>query len=175
MLTILFKIVAAILNRYYNFAYQNEYIFLFWYVAEFGIAMFVGNLPLCYPLLRLLLHHYTIDSQVPAITTIGAQQIRPPVVQDMALDTIQVPSSEQKFMEIHANAQGILRESQYIMISNSSGDLEHMLHSSYSNYHYEEYARRDVDVAERRSSTSIRSRQSSFGVHVGEDLNGSCG
>ncbi|PNY26556.1 Uncharacterized protein TCAP_03509 [Tolypocladium capitatum] len=50
-----FNILAAILNRYYNFSMPNSYVFLFWYVAEVGIAMLVGNLPLCWPILRTVL------------------------------------------------------------------------------------------------------------------------
>ncbi|RCI15996.1 hypothetical protein L249_1743 [Ophiocordyceps polyrhachis-furcata BCC 54312] len=50
-----FNILAAILNRYYNFSTPNSYVFLYWYVAEVGIAVMVGNLPLCWPILRLLL------------------------------------------------------------------------------------------------------------------------
>ncbi|POR37901.1 Uncharacterized protein TPAR_01901 [Tolypocladium paradoxum] len=50
-----FNILAAILNRYYNFSTPNSYVFLFWYVAEAGIAMMVGNLPLCWPMLRTVL------------------------------------------------------------------------------------------------------------------------
>ncbi|KAG5924051.1 hypothetical protein E4U53_003470 [Claviceps sorghi] len=49
-----FNILAAILNRYYNFSNPNSYVFLYWYVGEVGIAMVVGNLPLCWPVLRLI-------------------------------------------------------------------------------------------------------------------------
>ncbi|KAG6041202.1 hypothetical protein E4U41_005692, partial [Claviceps citrina] len=49
-----FNILAAILNRYYNFSNPNTYVFLYWYVAEMGIAMLVGNLPLCWPVLRVI-------------------------------------------------------------------------------------------------------------------------
>ncbi|RDA94985.1 hypothetical protein CP533_0163 [Ophiocordyceps camponoti-saundersi (nom. inval.)] len=51
----IFNILAAILNRYYNFSTPNSYVFLYWYVAEVGIAVTVGNLPLCWPILRLVL------------------------------------------------------------------------------------------------------------------------
>ncbi|PHH78761.1 hypothetical protein CDD80_6312 [Ophiocordyceps camponoti-rufipedis] len=50
-----FNILAAILNRYYNFSTPNSYVFLYWYMAEVGIAVMVGNLPLCWPILRLVL------------------------------------------------------------------------------------------------------------------------
>ncbi|KAG6009334.1 hypothetical protein E4U21_002642 [Claviceps maximensis] len=49
-----FNILAAILNRYYNFSNPNSYVFLYWYVAEVGVAMVVGNLPLCWPVLRII-------------------------------------------------------------------------------------------------------------------------
>ncbi|KAG5992052.1 hypothetical protein E4U43_003862, partial [Claviceps pusilla] len=49
-----FNILAAILNRYYNFSNPNSYVFLYWYVAEVGIAVLVGNLPLCWPVLRII-------------------------------------------------------------------------------------------------------------------------
>ncbi|KAM0551240.1 hypothetical protein ACHAPJ_008585 [Fusarium lateritium] len=49
----LFNILAAVLNRYYNFSNPNSYVFLYWYVAECGVALWVGNLPLCWPVLRL--------------------------------------------------------------------------------------------------------------------------
>ncbi|KAK2471320.1 hypothetical protein H9L39_17551 [Fusarium oxysporum f. sp. albedinis] len=48
----LFNILAAVLNRY-NFSNPNSYVFLYWYVAECGVALWVGNLPLCWPVLRL--------------------------------------------------------------------------------------------------------------------------
>ncbi|RSL57600.1 hypothetical protein CEP54_008197 [Fusarium duplospermum] len=50
-----FNILAAVLNRYYNFSNPNSYVFLYWYVAEVGVAMCVGNLPLCWPVIRLAL------------------------------------------------------------------------------------------------------------------------
>lgn len=49
------QILAAVLNRYYNFSSPNSYVFLYWYVAEVGVAMYVGNLPLCWPVIRLAL------------------------------------------------------------------------------------------------------------------------
>ncbi|KAK7416696.1 hypothetical protein QQX98_005022 [Neonectria punicea] len=51
----IFNILAAVLNRYYNFSNPNSYVFLYWYVAEVGVAMYVGNLPLCWPVIRLAL------------------------------------------------------------------------------------------------------------------------
>ncbi|KAM4061136.1 decarboxylase [Hirsutella rhossiliensis] len=56
-----FNILASILNRYYNFSTPNSYVFLYWYVAEVGIAVMVGNLPLCWPILRLALGNTEIS------------------------------------------------------------------------------------------------------------------
>ncbi|KJZ77686.1 hypothetical protein HIM_02863 [Hirsutella minnesotensis 3608] len=53
-----FNILAAILNRYYNFSTPNSYVFLYWYVAEAGVAVIVGNLPLCWPILRIILGNH---------------------------------------------------------------------------------------------------------------------
>lgn len=50
-----FNVLASVLNRYYNFHDTNTLVFLYWYVAEMGVAMFVGNLPLCWPVLRLII------------------------------------------------------------------------------------------------------------------------
>ncbi|PFH61599.1 hypothetical protein XA68_16860 [Ophiocordyceps unilateralis] len=60
-----FNILAAILNRYYNFSTPNSYVFLYWYVAEVGIAVTVGNLPLCWPILRLVLGN-TEETKTPS-------------------------------------------------------------------------------------------------------------
>ncbi|TWU74184.1 hypothetical protein ED733_001455 [Metarhizium rileyi] len=70
----IFNILAAILNRYYNFSNPNSYIFLYWYAAEVGVAMLVGNLPLCWPVIRAVFgssqktntpsyHGYTISGE----------------------------------------------------------------------------------------------------------------
>jgi hypothetical protein len=45
-------ILAAVLNRYYNFSIPFSPIFLNWYVGELSTAVFVANIPLCWPLLR---------------------------------------------------------------------------------------------------------------------------
>ncbi|CCE30715.1 hypothetical protein E4U22_001524 [Claviceps purpurea] len=60
----IFNILAAILNRYYNFSNPNSYVFLYWYVAEVGIAVLVGNLPLCWPVLRIICG-FTEKTQTP--------------------------------------------------------------------------------------------------------------
>lgn len=49
-----FVILAAVLNRYYNFTIPYSPIFLNWYVGELSTAVFVANIPLCWPLLRRL-------------------------------------------------------------------------------------------------------------------------
>ncbi|KYK58774.1 UbiD family decarboxylase [Drechmeria coniospora] len=67
-------ILAAILNRYCNFSSPNSYVFLFWYVAEVGVAMMVGNLPLCWPIVRLMMGSREA-TQTPSyqIETIGGE------------------------------------------------------------------------------------------------------
>ncbi len=70
--------MAAILNRYYNFHYENTYLFLYWYVAEVGISMFVGNMPLCYPLVRAILGpaKSNLQKTPPYAWTIGSEPRR---------------------------------------------------------------------------------------------------
>ncbi|ODA84141.1 hypothetical protein RJ55_02659 [Drechmeria coniospora] len=70
----IFNILAAILNRYCNFSSPNSYVFLFWYVAEVGVAMMVGNLPLCWPIVRLMMGSREA-TQTPSyqIETIGGE------------------------------------------------------------------------------------------------------
>ncbi|KAH8815546.1 hypothetical protein F5884DRAFT_181938 [Xylogone sp. PMI_703] len=48
----IFVILAAILNRYYNFSVAYSPIFLNWYVGEVSTAVYVANIPLCWPLVR---------------------------------------------------------------------------------------------------------------------------
>ncbi|RFU24462.1 hypothetical protein B7463_g11881, partial [Scytalidium lignicola] len=48
----IFVILASILNRYYNFTIPYSPIFLNWYVGEVSTAVFVANIPLCWPLAR---------------------------------------------------------------------------------------------------------------------------
>ena len=44
--------MAAVLNKYYNFSQKYSLIFLNWYVGEVSTAVFVANVPLCWPLVR---------------------------------------------------------------------------------------------------------------------------
>lgn len=71
--------MAAVLNRYYNFNYENTYLFLYWYVAEVGISMFVGNMPLLYPLVRAIFgssEKRNRQKTPPYVWTIGSEPKR---------------------------------------------------------------------------------------------------
>ncbi|KAB5515472.1 hypothetical protein GE09DRAFT_1159726 [Coniochaeta sp. 2T2.1] len=46
------NVIIAILNRYYNFSNPNSVAYVYFYVAEVATAVFVGNVPLCWPLFR---------------------------------------------------------------------------------------------------------------------------
>lgn len=46
------QIIAAVLNRYYNFNNPNDLGYVYWYVGEVAIAVCVGNVPLCWPIIR---------------------------------------------------------------------------------------------------------------------------
>lgn len=50
--TRVYQIIAAVLNRYYNFSNPNDLGYTYWYVGEVSISIFVGNIPLCWPLIR---------------------------------------------------------------------------------------------------------------------------
>ncbi|ORY60269.1 uncharacterized protein BCR38DRAFT_375428 [Pseudomassariella vexata] len=49
------QILTAILNRYYNFSHPNDLSFMYWYVGEVSTAVIVANLPLCWPVLRIVI------------------------------------------------------------------------------------------------------------------------
>jgi len=51
----LIQILTAVLNRYYNFAHPDSTQYLIWYVGEVGTAVYVVNVPACWPLLRKML------------------------------------------------------------------------------------------------------------------------
>lgn len=48
------QILAAILNRYFNFNNPNDLAYVYFYVAEVATAIYVGNIPLCWPLVQLV-------------------------------------------------------------------------------------------------------------------------
>ena len=50
------QILAAVLNRYFNFTAAYSPIFLNWYVGEVSTAVYVANIPLCWPLFRAVFH-----------------------------------------------------------------------------------------------------------------------
>ncbi|KAK5163115.1 uncharacterized protein LTR77_010899 [Saxophila tyrrhenica] len=50
-----FDIMAAVMNRYYNFSHPNSVVYLRWYAGEVGTAIYVVNIPACRPLLRRIL------------------------------------------------------------------------------------------------------------------------
>jgi hypothetical protein len=50
------QIVIAVLNRYYNFHNVDDLGYVYFYVAEVATAVYVGNIPLCWPLFRRLVH-----------------------------------------------------------------------------------------------------------------------
>jgi hypothetical protein len=50
------NVVIAVLNRYYNFNNPDDLRYVYFYVAEVATAVFVGNVPLCWPLFRRLVH-----------------------------------------------------------------------------------------------------------------------
>ncbi|PLN85040.1 hypothetical protein BDW42DRAFT_191123 [Aspergillus taichungensis] len=63
-----FVVLMAILNRYYNFSEQHTLTFLKWYVAEVSTAVYVGNLPLLWPLLKRVFHLHTFAQSRPTKT-----------------------------------------------------------------------------------------------------------
>jgi hypothetical protein len=50
------NVIIAVLNRYYNFNNPDDLAYVYFYVAEVATAVFVGNLPLCWPLFRHIVH-----------------------------------------------------------------------------------------------------------------------
>jgi hypothetical protein len=50
------QIIIAILNRYYNFSNPNDLGYVYFYVAEVATAMYVGNVPLTWPLVQRVLN-----------------------------------------------------------------------------------------------------------------------
>lgn len=50
------QIIVAVLNRYYNFNNPDDLGYVYFYVAEVATAVYVGNIPLCWPLFRRIVH-----------------------------------------------------------------------------------------------------------------------
>lgn len=50
------NVIIAVLNRYYNFNNPDDLGYVYFYVAEVATAVVVGNLPLCWPLFRRIVH-----------------------------------------------------------------------------------------------------------------------
>ena len=44
------------MNRYFNFSNPNDLRYVYWYVGEVATAVYVGNIPLCWPLFRRVFH-----------------------------------------------------------------------------------------------------------------------
>lgn len=59
------------LNRYYNFTVPYSPIFLNWYVGELSTAVFVANIPLCWPLLRRVFKVGTFNDKRSGVTNNG--------------------------------------------------------------------------------------------------------
>ncbi|KAE8161576.1 hypothetical protein BDV40DRAFT_301217 [Aspergillus tamarii] len=54
-------ILMAILNRYYSLRTVGSMIFMRWYAAELSTAVYVANLPLMWPLVRVVFRLHTPD------------------------------------------------------------------------------------------------------------------
>ncbi|KJK68265.1 hypothetical protein P875_00076281 [Aspergillus parasiticus SU-1] len=52
-------ILMAILNRYYSLSTVGSMVFMRWYAAEISTAVYVANLPLMWPLIRVVFHLQT--------------------------------------------------------------------------------------------------------------------
>lgn len=46
------QILCAVLNKYYSFAHPFSPQWTFWYIREASTAIYVANIPLCWPLMR---------------------------------------------------------------------------------------------------------------------------
>ncbi|OGM48447.1 hypothetical protein ABOM_003354 [Aspergillus bombycis] len=54
-------ILMAVLNRYYSLSTLGSMVFMRWYAAEISTAVYVANLPLMWPLIRVVFHLQTPD------------------------------------------------------------------------------------------------------------------
>ncbi|RAQ59085.1 hypothetical protein COH20_001885 [Aspergillus flavus] len=52
-------ILMAVLNRYYSLSTVGSMVFMRWYAAEISTAVYVANLPLMWPLIRVVFHLQT--------------------------------------------------------------------------------------------------------------------
>lgn len=48
----IFVILAAVLNKYYNFSNPLTTIYMLWYIRESSTAIYVSNIPMLWPLFR---------------------------------------------------------------------------------------------------------------------------
>lgn len=51
----LFVVLAAVLNKYYNFSNPTTTIYMLWYIRESSTAIYVANIPMLWPLFRRFL------------------------------------------------------------------------------------------------------------------------
>lgn len=58
--------VLGILNRHYNWAAPDDFIFLVWYCAEASTAVMVANMPFCWTLLQRVFKLGSWGSPSPA-------------------------------------------------------------------------------------------------------------
>jgi len=65
------QIVTAVLNRYYNWAHPNSVEYVKWYIGEVGTAVYVVNVPACWPLLRKLFPWATRTSTLQSPSATG--------------------------------------------------------------------------------------------------------
>lgn len=137
------QICAAILNRYFNFTYTNTYIFLFWYVAEVAIAMWVGNLPLCYPLLRAVMGSSENNSAPtpPYVITIGSERMRRRKPQNTLLSTRVGTTTWDKLDDRDEHGNEVGRSNQDATLvgtgSDTGSQIELVLQGHRLNHHHE--------------------------------------
>lgn len=68
-----FVILAAILNRYYNFSQPfGSLTYLNWYIGEAATSVYVANIPLCWPLLRRAFNLSSFTSSSAKRTATGS-------------------------------------------------------------------------------------------------------
>jgi hypothetical protein len=77
------QIIAAVLNRYYNFSNPNDLGYTYWYIGEVAISIFVGNIPLCWPLVRRVFRAdtWSDSKETPEVRQPPRKPRRPPLHQ----------------------------------------------------------------------------------------------